>query len=149
VHPLLEGVFNWLLAWAALFAGFLSDDRRNKPCLFPMIPAVVGMQFLTSAFLLPYLVTRTSEDTTGDDVGVYQQDLSLPARLCESRAFAPFLAFERTCAIGWGLGLGRVEEFGGFPERWTTFIELLRMDRVGSSFIVDLVIFGLFQPWLV
>lgn len=30
VHPMLEGVFNLLLAWAALFAGFLSDERVEE-----------------------------------------------------------------------------------------------------------------------
>jgi hypothetical protein len=45
VHPVLEGVFNGLLAWAALFAGFLTDDRRHKPNIFPMLPAVIGSEF--------------------------------------------------------------------------------------------------------
>ena len=52
VHPMLEGVFNLLLSWAAMFAGFLSDEREDKPNLFPMLPAVAGMQFLTSGALL-------------------------------------------------------------------------------------------------
>jgi SnoaL-like domain len=42
VHPVLEAVFNLLLSWAALFAGFLSDDRRDKPNLIPFLPTVVG-----------------------------------------------------------------------------------------------------------
>jgi hypothetical protein len=29
VHPMLEGVFNGLLAWSAMFWGFLSDDRTG------------------------------------------------------------------------------------------------------------------------
>ena len=28
LHPGLEGIFNLLLAWAAAFAGFLSDGRH-------------------------------------------------------------------------------------------------------------------------
>jgi ABC-type Co2+ transport system permease subunit len=53
LHPMLEGVFNLLLSLAALFVGFLSDDRRDKPNVLPMLPMVAGMQFLASAFLLP------------------------------------------------------------------------------------------------
>ena len=48
VHPMLEGVFNLLLAWAAMFAGFLSDERKDKPNLLPFGPMLIGMQFLTS-----------------------------------------------------------------------------------------------------
>ena len=38
VHPVLEGVFNLLLSSAALFAGFLSDEHRQKPilCSWPL-----------------------------------------------------------------------------------------------------------------
>ena len=84
VHPMLEDVFNLLLSWAALFAGFLSDDRPNKPNVLPMLPTVAGMQFLTSAFLLPYLVTRSNEQ---DDGVVYMEDLGQVAQITESRFF--------------------------------------------------------------
>ena len=47
VHPMLEGVFNLLLSWAAMFAGFLSDERRDKPNLLPFGPILVGMQFFS------------------------------------------------------------------------------------------------------
>ena len=61
---MLEGVFNLLLAWAALSAGFLSDER--EPNLLPFGLMLIGMQFLTSGFLLPYLFMRTSERRTED-----------------------------------------------------------------------------------
>lgn len=144
VHPMLEGVFNLLLSWAAMFAGFLSDDRRDKPNLIPMLPIVVGMQFLTSAFLLPYLATRTPERRTN----VTQQDLSVVAQVCESRLLGPAMATVGTASIVWFF-VGRLAEYGGLAARWTSFLELLSIDRVGSSFIVDLAIFGLFQSWLI
>jgi len=144
VHPMLEGVFNLLLSWAALFAGFLSDDRKDKPNLLPMFPIVVGMQFLTSAFLLPYLTTRSTESRS--DVSL--KDLSRVAQVCESRALGPVLAGVGTGSIIWGF-VGRFAEFGELSERWSSFIDLLSIDRVGSSFIVDLAIFALFQAWFV
>jgi len=143
VHPMLEGVFNLLLSWAALFAGFLSDDRKDKPNLLPALPIVVGMQFLTSAFLLPYLATRSNENR--DDVT--RQDLSPAAQLCESPFLGAFMGLVGTNSIAWFL-FGR-SEFGELNERWSSFVELLSIDRVGSSFVVDLAIFGLFQAWLV
>ena len=48
VHPMLEGVFNLLPAWVAMFAGFLSDERKDKPNLLPFGPMLVGMKCLTS-----------------------------------------------------------------------------------------------------
>lgn len=148
VHPMLEGVFNFLLAWAALFVGFLSDDRKDKPNILPMLPVVAGMQFLTSAFYLPYLASRTSESS--DSVIVYKEDLSsIHATLGESRILSPMLGIVGISSIVWFF-LGRQDQFGSlFADRYGSFINLLSTDRVGSSFLVDLVIFGFFQGWLV
>ena len=147
VHPMLEGVFNLLLSWAAMFAGFLSDEREKKPNLFPMLPAVAGMQFLTSAFLLPYLALRTSEDLVSGEA-ISKGDLAtVESTLGEFRGLGTIMGAVGTLSIAWFFG-GR-PEFGGFGERSASFIDLLSIDRVGSSFIVDLVIFALFQGWLV
>jgi SnoaL-like domain len=150
VHPMLEGVFNVLLSWAAMFAGFLSDDRRTKPSLLPMFPMVVGMQFLTSAFLLPYLVTRTPEcyDKNLEKSSVVISDLAFVSQITENRLWGPSLAFVGSYSILWSI-FGRWTEFGDLTNRWESFTELLSMDRVGSSFIVDLIIFAIFQGWLV
>ena len=52
-------------------------------------------------------------------------------------------------SIAWFF-LARADEFGSiFSERYASFLDLLSVDRVGSSFIVDLAIFALFQGWLV
>ena len=142
VHPMLEGVFNILLAWAALFSGFLSDDRVRKPNLLPFLPTVIGMQFLTSAFLLPYLATRTTEIETN----VSLQELEVP--VAESQWLGPFLGGVGVTSLAWG-SLARVDDFGGWSERVTSFWQLMSVDRVGSSFLVDLAIFAVFQGWLV
>ncbi|GMH65576.1 hypothetical protein TrLO_g8866 [Triparma laevis f. longispina] len=104
------------------------------------------MQFLTSAFFLPYLGVREEYDEgrgrlEGERVkGVYKL-------IGENRVVPGLLSFVGTGSIFWGL-FGR-PEFGDFNERFTSLNELLSIDRVGSSFIVDLVVFGLFQGWLV
>jgi hypothetical protein len=56
------------------------------------------MQFLTSAFLVPYLAMITSEK----DINVFQEDLNPPARLVESRLLGPFLGFVSGSAIAYG-----------------------------------------------
>lgn len=144
VHPMMEGVFNLLLSWAAMFAGFLGDERREKPNLLPMLPTVAGMQFLTSAFLLPFLATRSNED--GSDV--YREDLSAVAQATESPILGISMGGVGTAAIFWAL-FARVQDFGGLEDRLPSFLQLLSIDRVGSSFLVDLAIFALFQGWLV
>ncbi|KAL3780755.1 hypothetical protein ACHAW5_006425 [Stephanodiscus triporus] len=151
VHPMLEGVFNLLLAWAAMFAGFLSDERDDKPNLLPLGPMLVGMQFLTSGFLLPYLFTRTSERNSeeGATSVVYREDIAgdLQREVAEWRPLGLFLGGVGTSSILWGL-FAR-PEFGEFGDRYASFLDLLSIDRVGSSFIVDLAIFAAFQGWFV
>lgn len=146
IHPGLEGIFNLLLSWAAMFAGFLSDERKRKPNLLPILPTVVGMQFLTSAFLLPYLATRSSEV---DDVAKIPRDeMTTPIRVAENKILGLSMGFVGTGSIFWGL-FARSEDFGDIGTRSTSLMDLLSIDRVGSSFLVDLAIFGLFQGWLV
>jgi hypothetical protein len=151
VHPMLEGVFNLLLAWAAMFAGFLSDERDDKPNLLPLGPMIVGMQFLTSGFLLPYLFTRTSERNSEDGTTsvVYRDDIAgdLQREVAEWRPLGVILGLVGTSSILWAL-FAR-PEFGEFGDRYASFLDLLSIDRVGSSFIVDLAIFAAFQGWFV
>jgi SnoaL-like domain len=150
VHPMLEAVFNLLLSWAALFAGFLSDDRRDKPNVIPFLPTVVGMQLLTSAFLLPYLATRSPEAPTMTVATVRRDQTSQATQwIGESRWWGPLLGGVGLGSVLWAF-VGRTEEFGSdLIERWSSFVSLLSIDRVGSSFLVDLAIFAAFQGWLV
>jgi hypothetical protein len=146
VHPGLEGIFNLLLSWAAMFAGFLSDDRKRKPNLLPMLPIVVGMQFLTSAFLLPYLATRSTEDDVVAEIP--RDEITTVIRVTENNILGLAMGFVGTGSIFWGL-FARSDDFGDLATRYASLMDLLSIDRVGSSFLVDLAIFGLFQGWLV
>mmetsp|Transcript_88184 Transcript_88184/g.273244 ORF Transcript_88184/g.273244 Transcript_88184/m.273244 type:complete len:472 (+) Transcript_88184:47-1462(+) len=145
VHPCLEGLFNLLLAWAAAFAGFLSDGRPGRPS-GTMVPTVLGMQLLTNAVLLPYLVTRSPESAAAGIV--YAEDLEpTEAAVSESRLLGPLLAFVGIGSVLWGVWAR--PEFGDFSTRWASFGQLLSGDRLGCSFVVDLVLFAIFQGWLV
>lgn len=143
LHPGLEGLFNLLLAWAAAFAGFLVDGRPGRPS-GSFLPYVAGMQFLTNAALLPYLVLRTPES----GAPVYVDDLAPVDRaLGEWRPLGPVLAAVGTGAVAWGCAAR--PEFGPLAERAASLLELLSHDRLGASFVVDLGLFALFQGWLV
>ncbi|GAX27274.1 hypothetical protein FisN_13Lh160 [Fistulifera solaris] len=151
VHPYLEAVFNGLLAYAGLFAGFLVEDDDPKKIGKGLAygPIVVGMQFLTSAFLLPYLAFRSRVTATRDDAPF---ELSFFTRaIGEAKWWGIAMTGLFGVALGWTM-FGRVDEiqYGvDFASRYQSFVDLLSIDRVGSSFLVDYVIFALFQGWLV
>ena len=147
VHPMLEGVFNLLLAWALMFSGFFSDEREEKPNLLSIYPSVVGMQFLTSAVLLPYLVLRTPEKRNIDIIHKEDISNSIGRTIGEWKPLGAVLGSVGIISTGWALSAR--SEFGNLSERLATFLDHLSIDRVGSSFIVDLVIFALFQGWLI
>ena len=142
VHPGLEAIFNLVLAWSALFAGFAADGRRGRPQ--EMLPTLLGMQFLTNAFFLPYLATRPSEE---DGVVVALDELSPVERATESRALPLLLGGVGAVAVWWFCNAR--PEFGGLDERLASLQQLLAGDRLGASFLVDLGLYALFQSWLI
>lgn len=146
VHPFLEAVFNGLLVYAGLFAGFLVEDDEKAGKGLSYGPIVVGMQFLTSAFLLPYLAFRPrSSKKVPTELSFFTKSIG------EAKWWGPAMTGIFVMALGWA-AFGRVDEiqYGvDFASRYQTFVDLLSIDRVGSSFLVDYVIFALFQGWLV
>ncbi|KAL1508179.1 hypothetical protein AB1Y20_004299 [Prymnesium parvum] len=163
VHPGLEAIFNWLLAWAAAFGGFLSDGRPGRSAgttSNSMLPVLAGMQAFFGptppqihrvrhhhTHLSPPLQRpRTPPPTAASirtmstrqfltnavllpylvtrpaspDTLTYVEDIGAAATIGESKPLGPILAAVGTAAIG-----------------------------LGSSFVVDLVLFALFQGWLV
>jgi ketosteroid isomerase-like protein len=156
LHPGLEGIFNLLLAWAAAFGGFLADGRPSRRRatdgsaeVNAMIPIVAGMQLLTNAFYLPYLLARPLGESVvyADDVDGTGGTLDAASRAGESRVLAPLLTTVGSGSILWAL-FAR-PEFGSLSERWASLAELLSNDRLGSSFVVDLALFALFQGALI
>jgi len=142
VHPGLEAIFNLVLAWSALFAGFAADGRRGRP-QGSMLPTLAGMQFLTNAFYLPYLATRPNEEA--EDIAV--SELGVVEQACESPALPVLLGGVGAACVYW-FAFAR-PEFGGLAERTASLQTLLSGDRLGSSFIIDLGLYAVFQSWLI
>lgn len=160
LHPGLEGLFNFLLSWAALFSGFIVDGKREaigdyqqgeaapdggKGPKNAFVPYVLGMQLLTNAIYLPYLVLRKPWFPSSDNDGA-AVTLNGAERFGESRV-AP-LAFMGVglLSLGWAV-LGR-PEFGDLATRWASFVDIVGTDRLTFSFVVDCLFFGAFQGWL-
>ena len=138
----------------------VSPTKRN---LVSILPTVIGMQFLTSAFLLPYLFCRTSERSTINSYQprprsvltrpLYKEELDRSASVVgEWRGLGIIGGFLGLLGVYWFFN-GRIPEFGPplweSPKRMQSFEKLLSIDRVGSTFVLDLIIFSFFQGWLV
>ena len=145
VHPVLESVFNFVLAYAALFVGFVIDGRASYGNQNRMPPYLFGMQLLTNALYLPYLVTREAESDKRPQT--YLLPLSLIETIGESKVTPIVLALIGVLSIGWGW-IGR-PEFGDISQRIDSFKSLLLGDRLTFAFLVDVLYFGLFQGWLI
>jgi hypothetical protein len=152
VHPGLEGIFNMVLAWSALFIGFVSDgdlkDTEEGEGRKSMVPTLLAMQFLTNAILLPYLFSRKVPVEEEDFLvrGADEGPLALAAG--EAKALPVVLAAVFTTSLVW-VFLGRGEAFPDLSSRLSTLADLLSSDRLGFSFCVDLLYFFAFQGWLV
>jgi hypothetical protein len=135
LNPVLEGIFNIVIAWGLLFWGFLLDNRGQR---WPMAPFLVGTALLTNVFYLPWLALRQPNPQPP------QQPLSRLELLAESKALPVSLALIFVLSILWA-GFGRPE----MASRWADFLTILHSDRLAYSFLMDMVFFALFQGWLV
>ncbi len=138
LHPTLEAIFNIVVAWALLFWGFLMDGRGQR---WPMSLFLVGAAFLTNVFYLPWLALRDSQT----EVSV--EKLSRLERVAEGRSLPLFLTGVVLASLGWGM-FAR-PEFGDLAARWQGLVEIVGSDRLAHSFAIDMLMFWLFQSWLV
>ncbi len=138
LNPVLEGLFNFTIAWGLLFFGFLLDGRGQR---WPMLPFLVGTAFLTNVFYLPWLALRRPQPAAPAD------PLSTLERVAESRIWPALLLVVAALSPVWAL-LAR-PEFGDWAQRWAEFVDILQRDRLAYSFVFDLGVFWLFQSALV
>ncbi len=138
LNPLLEALFNLVVAWGLLFWGFLLDGRGQR---WPMLPFLIGTAFLTNVFYLPWLALRSPQTRPPN------APLNWLERLAEGRIL-PLGILAVILAVGawaiWGHpGLS------DWATRWQGLVALFGSDRLTYSFGVDLLVFWLFQGWLV
>jgi hypothetical protein len=138
LHPMLEALFNLTVGWGLLFWGFALDGRGQR---LPILPFLLGIAFLTNVFYLPWLALRRPN----------REPLTLPLsrleRMAENRWWSLMLGAIALVSIIWAIA-GR-PDFGDWPTRWASLMEILQGDRLAYSFLIDLAVFWLFQGWLV
>lgn len=138
LNPALEGLFNLVVAWGLLFWGFALDGRRQR---VPILPVLIGIAFITNVFYLPWLALR---QPNRDPI---EPPLNRLEKFVETRYFSLGLGAVFLASVAWSLW-GR-PEFGDWTVRMQSLWELLTSNRLTYSFAVDLLVFWLFQAWLV
>ncbi|ALF54576.1 hypothetical protein ACX27_19760 [Nostoc piscinale CENA21] len=137
-NPTLEGLFNIVMSWGLLFWGFIIDGRNQR---FPIITFLLGTALLTNVFFLPWLGLRQANPQAPKNA------LTFVEKVGESRVLPLVLAGVFVVSLSWAV-LGR-PEYGDITTRWQGLLELLFSDRLAYSFVVDMLVFWLFQSWLV
>ncbi|XP_062186146.1 uncharacterized protein LOC133889706 [Phragmites australis] len=147
LHPMAEGLFNFVLAWTLLFAPLLfTDSRRDR--YKGSLDVLWGIQmFLTNTFLIPYMAIRLNDLDT---------DRSTPPRSQLGSVMvkgAPVVGaiggLVCVLSIVWAL-FGRADAgFGGIVERWQFAQSYVFSDRVAYALLWDILLYSIFQPWLI
>ncbi|GAB2228550.1 hypothetical protein Droror1_Dr00022670 [Drosera rotundifolia] len=147
LHPMSEGLFNFVVAWTLMFAPVLYTDwRRDR--YTGSLDVLWGFQmFLTNTVLIPYMAIRLNEADP-------ENSNSKPSKL-GSLMFngAPVVGLiggaVSIVSILWAI-YGRGDgDFGSVSERWEFLISYLGSERLAYAFIWDIVLYTVFQPWLI
>ncbi|KAI0524832.1 hypothetical protein KFK09_004220 [Dendrobium nobile] len=149
LHPVAEGLFNFVIGWTFLFAPLLFTDRRRGR-FKGSLDLLWGFQmFLTNTFLIPYMAIRLNKMSSDAD-----QSPPKPSQLgllMANGARPVGLIGGIVCFVSviWAL-FGRADSgFGDFANRWQ-FLELyIQSERLAYAFIWDIFLYAIFQPWLI
>ncbi|KAK9091241.1 hypothetical protein Sjap_024418 [Stephania japonica] len=147
LHPMSEGLFNFVIAWTVLFAPLLfTDCRRNR--YKGSLDVLWGlMMFLTNAFLIPYMGIRLNE-TDSESTPKMKSKLGV---VMTNGASTVGLIGGSVCLLSilWAV-FGRMDgDFGTAAERWQFLLNYIGSERLAYAFIWDIVLYSVFQPWLI
>ncbi|KAG9152906.1 hypothetical protein Leryth_012526 [Lithospermum erythrorhizon] len=147
LHPMSEGLFNFVIGWTFMFAPLLFTDRKRDR-FKGSLDILWGFQmFLTNTFLIPYMAIRLN-----DGEAEYTPNKTSRLGSVMSRG-APVVGLvgAAVCVIStlWAL-YGRADgNFGNIPERLEFLTSYLVSERFAYAFIWDIVLYIIFQPWFI
>ncbi|XP_010556376.1 PREDICTED: uncharacterized protein LOC104825705 [Tarenaya hassleriana] len=147
LHPMSEGLFNFVVAWTLMFAPLIYTDGKRDRYKSSLDILWGLMMFLTNTFLIPYMAIRLN-DPDPDDKPSKRSRLG---DLMTNGAAIVGLTGAAVCMISafWGL-YGRSDGgFGGVTDRWQYLIGYLGSERLAYAFIWDICLYTIFQPWLI
>lgn len=141
LHPMLEGIFNVIVAWAVLLLGFVSEDNPPRNSYLRAEPFLIATAFLTNIFYLPYLILRAKP----------KDRMLTPATALQKLGESIYLPIFSLAVLGvsaaWAV-FAR-PEFGDLATRFSSFKHTVSSNILAYSFGVDVLTFSLFQSWLV
>ncbi|KAH9616082.1 hypothetical protein KSS87_012304 [Heliosperma pusillum] len=147
LHPMSEGLFNFVIGWTFMFAPLLFTDVKNDRYK-GSLDVLWGFQmFLTNTFLIPYMAIRLNKA----DGNEYPRKLSQLGTVMTQGAHIVGFTGGIVCLISilWGL-YGRGDgDFGSVSQRWEFLLSYLGSERLAYAFIWDIVLYTIFQPWLI
>ncbi|KAI5353090.1 hypothetical protein L3X38_005982 [Prunus dulcis] len=147
LHPMSEGLFNFVIGWTFMFAPLLFTDRKRDRYK-GSLDVLWGFQmFLTNTFLIPYMAIRLDEAESDYTPSKRSQLGSVMTN------GAPIVGLVGgvICLISalWAL-FGRMDgNFGSISDRWEFLISYLGSERLAYAFIWDIGLYTVFQPWLI
>ncbi|KAK9276205.1 hypothetical protein L1049_005736 [Liquidambar formosana] len=147
LHPVSEGLFNFVIGWTFMFAPLLfTDSKRDR--YKGSLDVLWGFQmFLTNTFLIPYMAIRLNDADAEDASGKPSQLGSVMT----NGAPVVGLIGGGICLISafWAL-FGRMDgNFGTLTDRWEFLLSYLGSERLAYAFIWDICLYIIFQPWLI
>ncbi|KAL1317904.1 hypothetical protein HN51_070124 [Arachis hypogaea] len=146
LHPMAEGLFNFVIAWTFMFAPVLyTDCRRDR--YKGSLDVLWGLQmFLTNTFLIPYMAIRLNN---ADNVSGPSKRSELGSLMTNGASYVGLIG-GITCIVSilWAL-YGRTDaNFGGIADRWEFLVGFFGSERLAYAFIWDICLYMIFQPWL-
>ncbi|CAL1390776.1 unnamed protein product [Linum trigynum] len=148
IHPMAEGLFNFVIGWTFMFAPLLfTDNKRNR---YPWsLDVLWGCQmFLTNTFLIPYMAIRMNE---GDADAAPSKQSQLGNVMTQGAPVVGVIG-AAACLVSaiWAVfGRGDSGDFGGITERLEFLVSYLGSERLAYAFIWDICLYIVFQPWLI
>lgn len=147
LHPVSEGLFNFVIGWTFMFAPLLFTDRKRDRYT-GSLDVLWGFQmFLTNTFLIPYMAIRLNDA----DSNSLPRKPSQLATVMTNGAPIVGLIGGAICLISalWGL-FGRMDgNFGNLTDRWEFLVSYLDSERLAYAFVWDICLYIIFQPWLI
>ncbi|XP_022776981.1 uncharacterized protein LOC111318395 [Durio zibethinus] len=147
LHPMSEGLFNFVIGWTLMFAPLLfTDCKRDR--YKGSLDVLWGLQmFLTNTFLIPYMAIRLNE---ADADGTPSKRSPLGSVMTNGAAIVGLVG-GAVCLLSaiWAL-YGRMNgDFGSITDRWQFLVSYLGSERLAYAFIWDIGFYSIFQPWLI
>ncbi|MBA0631855.1 hypothetical protein Godav_000688, partial [Gossypium davidsonii] len=131
LHPMSEGLFNFVIGWTLMFAPLLFTDRKRDRYK-SSLDVLWGLQMF---------LTNNSRPSKLSPLGSVMTNGAAVVGL-NGGAVCVF-------SVIWAL-YGRMDgEFGNITDRWQFLVSYLGSERLAYAFIWDICLYTIFQPWLI